>query len=91
MQCNLVTIWHSLTLFVTAENVFSAKKRLGEILNGARWEHLKLEVRDIQEHANSAKLYGIKSTPALVLRGKKFKRVFQNLDDDTLIRLALNE
>lgn len=81
--------WHSLILFVTAENVFSAKQKLGEILKGTRWEHLKLEIRDMAEHAKSATLYRIKSTPALVLRGNKLKRVFHDLDDELSIRAAL--
>lgn len=81
--------WHSLILFVSTETVFGAKKRLGEILNGTRWEHLKLDVRDISEHAKSAALYRIKTAPALVLRGKSDKRVFHNLDDELSIRAAL--
>lgn len=81
--------WHSLVLFVSTENSLSAKRRLGEILKGTHWEHLKLDVRDIGEHAKSATLYRIKTTPALVLRGKKSKRVFHSLDDELSIKAAL--
>lgn len=81
--------WHSLTLFVNSENILSAQKRLGEILNGTKWEHLKLSVKDIVEHNAVAADYHVQDTPALILHGSELDRVFHCLADDLPIKVAL--
>lgn len=83
--------WHSLTLFVNSDNELASKQRLGEILNGTSWEHLKLHIKDISEHATSAADYHVKDTPALILHGNELDRVFHCLMDELPIKVALQQ
>ncbi|MDX2108309.1 MAG: hypothetical protein SFY67_18090 [Candidatus Melainabacteria bacterium] len=81
--------WHSLTLFVNSENVLSSKKRLDQILDGTSWEHLNLDIKDIDEHSTLASDYHVQNTPALILHGNELDRVFHCLIDELPIKAAL--